>query len=74
MVLKNGGLVRATDYIVLVVPTAMSKSELADKDTLIVLKDETSGTAEELVIVDFDEVVLHGEVILFTLLVRSQKR
>lgn len=77
MMLYGTTVIPITDYSLLVSPSAITKEELADKDTLIVFKEPQLGTLpeeEECFVVDYVPTVLGGEVVALNVLVRSKAR
>jgi SOS-response transcriptional repressor LexA len=72
LVIATGGKVLSTDYIVSVTPTAMTKTEIANKDVVLVFKEGSA--EEEAFVVTYVPTVLNGTIVMFTILARSKKK
>jgi hypothetical protein len=73
-ILNPGGTQSTADeYKILFSANAYSRTELANKDILIVLKD-ASGNEEVLIILDVEPISMNGTDIVYTVYARSTKR
>jgi hypothetical protein len=69
----SGSQGTADEYRILFSANAYSRTELANKDILIVLKD-ASGNEEVLIILDVEPIGMNGTDIVYTVFARSTKR
>jgi hypothetical protein len=69
----SGSQGTADEYRILFSANAYSRTELANKDILIVLKD-ASGNEEVLIILDVEPIGMNGTDIVYTVYARSTKR
>jgi hypothetical protein len=72
LIIAGNTVVPATDYVLLVTPTALTRAELGNKDLMIVFKD--GSTEEELAVVAYTPEPFQGMDVIISVLVRSKKQ